>query len=136
MANTYTYSMFAQDVIRALDGTLTMTNETAKNMRAKAEALLAQQIKRAEYSATHPSTKTPKGASAETKAKAEMIAKVLTADPKTAAEISNACGVEFSALQVANACKFIPGVKSCKVVRTTRNAKGLTAEREYTAYSL
>lgn len=134
MTNKYTYAQFAHDVIACLDGKIKMTDETAKNMRSKAEDLLAQQIKRAEYSATHPSTKKPKGASAETMEKAGIIKGVLSATPMTANEISKACGVEYTALQVANAVKFISGVQSCKVVRDTINAKGLKAQKEYTAY--
>ena len=132
----YTYADFASEVIKIMSGEVAITPEISARVSAKASDLLGQQVRKAEYSATHPSTKAPKGASAETKAKADAIAKVLTAEPMTASEISTACGVAFTALQVANACKFITGVKTTKVVRTTVNGKGLKSEREYTAYSL
>ena len=54
----------------------------------------------------------------------------------TAAEINAALGTDYTALQVANAVKYIEGAKASKVIRKTTNAKGLTAEKEYTAYSI
>ena len=52
----------------------------------------------------------------------------------TAAEINKALGADYTALQVANAVKFIEGIQSCKVVRDTVNGKGLRQQKEYTAY--
>lgn len=132
----YTYADFARDVIASLNGEIEMTPAKAQAMKNKATDLLTAQVKKAEYNAAHPSKTKPKGASEETRAKAEAIAKVLTAEPMTAAEISKAANTEYTALQVANAAKYIPGIKSCKVVRATVNAKGLRAEREYTAYCI
>ncbi len=136
MANktSYTYAMFASDVIAILDGDKELTAELTALMRDKASDLLDQQVKKAAYNAAHPKKNAAKGASAETQAKANTIAKVLSVKPMTAAEISAACGVDYTALQVANACKYIEGVKSCKVIRQTVNAKGLKSEKEYTAY--
>lgn len=132
----YTYADFARDVIASLDGEIEMTPAKAQAMRDKAVDLLNAQVKKAEYNATHKSAKAPKGASPETRAKADAIAKVLTAEPMTATEISQAVGTEYTALQVANAVKYIDGVKSVKVVRFVVNAKGLCSEREYTAYCI
>lgn len=132
----YTYAAFASDVIALAAGEIELTDELSAKLTAKASDLLSAQVKKAEYNATHKSTKAPKGASAETMAKADAIRKVLTATPMTAAEISAAVGTEYTALQVANAVKYIEGVKSCKVVRDTVNAKGLKAQKEYTAYSI
>lgn len=130
----YTYAKFAEDVIRVANGEVQLTAELSARLTAKANDLLTAQVKKAEYNAAHKSTKTPKGASAETKAKADAIAAVLSATPMTAAEISAAVGTEYTALQVANAVKYIDGAKSCKVIRDTVNAKGLKAQKEYTAY--
>lgn len=132
----YTYTMFASDVIGLLNGEIEVTDALRERMTAKAGDLLSAQAKKAEYNATHPKKNAAKGASAETRAKADAIAKVLGADPMTAAEINKALGSDYTALQVANAVKYIDGVKSCKVVRTTVNAKGLKSDKEYTAYSL
>ena len=132
----YTYTQFANDVLALLDGTLELTEEVSANMRDKASALVSVQTHKAEYNATHASKRAPKGASENTKRMAEMIAKVLNDTPKTASEISKAVGVELTALQVANAVKYIGNVKASKVVRDTVNSKGLRAQREYTAYTI
>lgn len=139
MSNTtsnakYTYATFASDVMKLADGEIELTTELAAKLKAKASDLLAAQLAKAEYNATHKSSKAPKGASSETMAKANTIKTVLSDTPMTAAEISTAVGTDFTALQVANAVKYINGVKSCKVVRDTVNAKGLKAQKEYTAY--
>lgn len=133
---TYTYAEFARDVIALCNGVKTLTPDLSARMGAKAEDLLAAQTKKAAYNSTHKSKTAPKGASAETMEKAAKIAAVLTASPMTTTEINAAAHTDFSALQVANAMKYIPGVASCKVVRSTVNAKGLRADKEYTAYSL
>ena len=132
----YTYADFARDVIAAINGEIKMTPAKAQNMKDKATDLLNAQIKKAEYNAAHKSSKTPKGASAETRAKADTIAKVLSSTPMTAAEISKATGTDYTALQVANAVKYIEGATSVKVIRATINSKGLRSEREYTAYCI
>lgn len=137
MPNTtskYTYAQFANEVIAIVNGEVEITAEVAARVSAKASDLLIQQERKATYNAEHKSERTPKGASESTKATAELIRGVLSATPMTAAEISTATGKEFSALNVANACKYIEGCQTCKVVRTTTNAKGLKAEKEYTAY--
>lgn len=132
----YTYAMFASEVISIVHGEIELSADVVERVTAKALDLANAQARKAEYNATHPKKSSAKGASAETKAKADAIAKVLTVEPMTAAEINTALGTDYTALQVANAIKFVDGAKSCKVIRKTTNAKGLTAEKEYTAYSI
>ncbi len=130
----YTYAQFAADVIAVMNGEVEITADLREKMTAKAADLANAQAKKAEYNATHPKKSSAKGASAETKAKADAIKGVLGTDPMTAAEINKALGADYTALQVANAVKFIEGIQSCKVVRETVNGKGLRQQKEYTAY--
>lgn len=130
----YTYTNFANEVIGIVKGEIEVTPAIAERVAAKAADLLAAQAKKAEYNATHPKAGKAKGASAETMAKANAIKAVLSAEPMTAAEVNAAIGSDYTALQVANAVKYIEGVQTTKVIRTTTNAKGLTAQKEYTAY--
>lgn len=134
--NRYTYSNFATDVLSLLNGEKSMGDLPIKDMTAKAEALLAAQATKAAYNASHPRKSAAKGPGSDTKERAAQIAEVLDSTPKTAAEINAELGTDFTALQVANACKYIEGVKSCKVIRATTTAKGLKAEKEYTAYTV
>ena len=136
MANTskYTYVDFAQDVMEL---TAQMSDrEAADRIYAKAQALIDAQLKKAEYNATHPKKNVAKGASSATMKKANAIKGVLSATPMTAAEINAALNEDYTALQVANAVKYIDGVTVSKVIRTMTNAKGLTAQKEYTAYAI
>lgn len=135
-SNKYTYTMFASDVIAMLNGETEITADKKSAMIEKARDLYEQQMKKADYNATHKSARTPKGASDETKERANAIKGVLSATPMTTAEINEALGSDFTALQVANSVKYIDGVKTSRVIRSTVNSKGLTAEKEYTAYSL
>lgn len=132
----YTYTQFGNDIIALLNGEIEVTDALRERMTAKAVDLLNAQAKKAEYNATHPKAGKAKGASAETMSKANAIKGVLSTEPMTAAEINAALGADYTALQVANAVKYIEGVTSVKVIRTTTNAKGLTAQKEYTAYKL
>lgn len=100
----------------------------------KLEGMVAQEVKRAEYSATHRKPTKAKGPTDATKEVAEAISSVLTDTPMTATEINEALGTDYTALRVAGAVKFIPGVKSQKVVRPTIGKNGLRAERQYTGY--
>lgn len=130
----YTYTDFANDVIAIVNGEMKVTPDVTAKVTEKAQALLNAQLAKAAYNATHQRKSTAKGASAETQAKANAIASVLTTTPMTASEINTALGSDYTALQVANAVKFINGVQSTKVVRSSLNAKGLRQEKEYTAY--
>ena len=132
----YTYATFAAEVIGIVNGEVELTPAIRERVIDKANDLLAAQANKAAYNAAHPKKGAAKGASAETKAKADAIRGVLSATPMTAAEINAALGADYTALQVANAVKFIEGVVSSKVVRDTVNSKGLRMQKEYTAYSI
>lgn len=73
---------------------------------------------------------------AEKRARVQAIAKVLRSEPMTMLEINAALGTDYTALQVANAVKYIPGAESCKVWRMVTNSRGEKVEREYSAYFL
>lgn len=139
MANTntntrYTYIDFANEAIALANGeTLSLPNRFIE----KAQALIATQESKSTYNKNNPKKSTAKGASETTKANANMIMAILgdTEDTaRTGADINAELGTDFTALQVANACKFIPNIQSCKVVREVTNSKGLRAEKIYTAY--
>lgn len=137
MANTskrYTYVDFANEVKAVMNGELVITSEIAKRISEKADALIATQTAKATYNANNPKKSTAKGASEETKAKANQIRAILSAEPLTASEINAKLDTEYTALQVANAVKFIEGAQSVKVIRETVNGKGLKSQKEYTAY--
>lgn len=68
--------------------------------------------------------------------RAKVIAKVLGSEPMTAREINAALSTDYTALQVANAVKYIPETESCKVWRMVTNGRGEKVEREYSAYFL
>lgn len=132
----YTYITFAEEVKAILEGKIEITAEVKARVAEKADALIATQTAKKDYNAANPKKSTAKGASAETQAKATQIATILDGEPKTAAEINELLGTEYTALQVANAVKFIEGAKSEKVIRDSVNAKGLKSQKEYTAYTL
>lgn len=138
MATTskYTYKQFGLDIIALAKGELELTPEVSVRLMEKAQALVNAQESKAAYNATHPKKSTAKGASAATMEKANAIKSVLTASPMTTAEINAALGTDYTALQVANAVKYIDGVTSEKVVRTVTNSKGLTSQKEYTGYKV
>lgn len=142
MANTnntgkkYTYTNFATDVLALLNGEKAMGDLPIASMTEKAQALLNAQATKAAYNASHPRKASAKGPGSDTTERAKQIAGVLDSTPKTAAEINAELGSDYTALQVANAVKYIEGAKSCKVIRTTVNGKGLKADREYTAYTV
>lgn len=132
----YTYKQFGLDIIALAKGELELSPEVTMRLMEKAQALVNAQESKAAYNATHPKKSTAKGASAATMEKANAIKSVLTASPMTAAEINAALGTDYTALQVANAVKYIDGVTSEKVVRTVTNSKGLTSQKEYTGYKV
>lgn len=133
----YTYITFAEEVKAIVNGTLTVTDEIKARVNEKAQALIDTQTSKKAYNADHPKKSTAKGASADTQEKANAISAVLANVPEgamTASEINAELGTEYTALQVANAIKFIEGATSVKVIRDSVNAKGLKAQKEYTAY--
>lgn len=76
------------------------------------------------------------GATEETRRKAKAIAAILTFTPKTADEINDELGTEYTALQIANAVKHIEDAYSKKVIREKTNSQGQKIKKEYTAYFL
>lgn len=135
----YTYLNFANDVLTLIsEGADTSTLDFDK-IAEKANALIEQQLKKKEYNATHPKKSTSKGASEKTLATVAKIQPILKKGKNnaiTGAEINAIIGENFYALQIANAVKFIEGIQSTKVIRSTVNSKGLKQEKEYTAYYL
>lgn len=135
----YTYTDFAQDAIAIAEAVKEGTNLPEFNINAfmdKALKLDEAQAKKAEYNKNRPA-KEPKGPSDETKARAAQIKGVLKATPMTAMDINAALGTAHSALAIANAAKYIEGIKvDKKVIRTATTQKGLKQEREYTGYFL
>lgn len=135
----YTYVTFGNEVIELAAAALAaklIDGTAAARLTEKATALVGTQTKKAEYNKANPKKTAPKGASEKTQATANALAALLTAEPMTAAELNEIGGTEFTALQVANAMKFIPNAESVKVIRDSVNAKGLKAQKEYTAYKL
>lgn len=132
--NKYTYADFARDILAFVNGEIELTESKKQAIADKAQALLDVQTAKAEYNKAHPNKSKAKGASAETLAKANKIKSALTATPKTTAEINAELGTDFTALQVANAMKYIEKAQTAKVIRDTVNNKGLKAQKEYTAY--
>lgn len=133
----YTYITFAEEVKGLIAGTVQLTPEIATRVTEKANDLIATQSAKKDYNANNPKKSTAKGASEETKAKADLISSVLpnSADTAmTASELNETLETEFTALQVANAVKFIEGATATKVIRETVNGKGLKQQKEYTAY--
>ncbi len=130
----YTDKEFYNDII-ALIAESDLDDVIAGAMTAKARKKLEQVEHRAEYSATHRKPATSKVSTA-TKEGAAEIGAILTAEPMTATEINEVLGTDYTALRVANLCKYIPGVVTSKVRRMTTDKKGLAVEREYTAYSV
>lgn len=133
----YTYITFAEEVKELVSGKLTLTAEIAARVTDKANDLIATQSAKQTYNANNPKKSTAKGASEETKAKADLINSVLPTTMEmamTASELNESLGTEFTALQVANAVKFIEGATATKVIRETVNGKGLKQQKEYTAY--
>lgn len=102
----------------------------------KLEGMIAQEVKRAEYAATHKKPSQAKGPGEATLAIAREVESVLTDTPMTSAEIAEALGKDYSPLRIANASKYIAGVQSQKVVREVVGKNGLRQERQYTAYFL
>lgn len=132
----YTYIEWANEVKDVINAEKALTAEIKARIIEKADALIETQVKKADYNAKNTKKATAKGASAATLEKADNIARILDSEPKTTADINSLLGTEYTPLQVANAAKYIVGAKSAKIVRDTVNAKGLTAQKEYTAYTL
>lgn len=130
----YTDAMLYNDLVQIV--TVADLEEAKRN--AIIEKLLKKQeqvAKRAEYSKEHRKPTASKVSEA-TKTIAAEIGAILTDTPITTAEINDVLGTDYTALKVANAAKFIPGVATARVVRPMVNKAGLRMEKEYTAYFL
>ena len=140
----YTYEVFAKNAIEMATALQNIEKEENRNFDfdfenfiGKANALIEQQLKKREYNATHPKKSTSKGASEKTLAIVAKIRPLLKKGKDnaiTGAEINATIGENLFALQIANAVRFIEGVQSTKVIRSTTNSRGLKQEKEYTAY--
>ena len=75
-----------------------------------------------------------RSASGDAAAKAQKIEGVLSILPMTAKEINAALGTDYTALQIANAVKFIPSACTAKAFRIETDKDGNPTLREFTAY--
>lgn len=140
-ATRYTYSQFAEDVIdmaetiRA-DG---YDNYEFEKIIDKANKLLEQQARKAEYNANKRAANAdkPKELSETMKINVDLISQVLQVGKDkamTANDINSALSTTFYAMQISNICSHIPNCQKTKVIRETTTNKGLKKEQEYTAY--
>lgn len=133
----YTYVLFGEEV-KALCATALQLKAidaaTFERMTEKADALIGTQAKKAEYNKANPKKATAKGASEKTQILVDKLVGILSSEPMTTAEISEVLGEKLEALQVSNAMRYVPNSDKTKVIRTTTNDKGLTSQKEYTAY--
>lgn len=132
----YTYMDMVTDCTNYISASADIPAAKKEQILDKLNALADSYTKKAEYAATHRKPSKAKGPSAETKERAEQIKGVLTDNPMTTAEINVALGTNFSALQVANAVKYLDNVQTAKVIREAISKDGLRADRQYTAYFL
>lgn len=136
MAINYTYVTFGTDVLSLIENGVNagiLDSDKAKLMTNKANALIAANTKKAAYNSTHKKAAASKVSDA-TREKADAIAAILTDTPMTGGEIADALGVDWTALQISNAVKYIDGVNTTKVKRERVDAKGCKKEGLYTAY--
>ncbi|MDO4268997.1 MAG: hypothetical protein Q4C73_11035 [Eubacteriales bacterium] len=75
-------------------------------------------------------------ASNGTREKAEAIASVLCFEPMTPQEINYALGTDYTALQIANAVRYIPGASTVHVYRIVADQNGDPVLKQHTAYCL
>lgn len=131
----YTYIDLATDVIALANGAIA-DDAIRGRMVDKAIALLDVQKTTALTSPVSGQSGSTSVASAHDSQKiADDILTVLSYQPMTAAEINTVMDTEYTSLQILNAMKLCEQeVASEKVIRTTLDAKGLRAEREYTAW--
>lgn len=130
---TFTYEDWTNTVIGIVNEEIEITDDIRAAVIEKAEAFRAT----LETKKNQTSKRKPKGASAATKERAAAIVAVLTTEYQTSAEIAAKMGVDITPLQISNALQYAEAkIESGKVVRTVTNSKGLTAQREYTAYRL
>lgn len=75
-----------------------------------------------------------RSASGDAAERAQKIEGVLSILPMTAKEINAALGTDYTALQIANAVKFIPSACTAKAFRIETDKDGNPTLREFTAY--
>jgi len=132
MAN-YTYKMFCENILTVLDN-LPTDYPNLEEMKKKCLAFYKAQSTKAEYASTHK--KNISKVSQETLNNGKEVLEILSksATPLTGMEIAAVAGKNWKPIQVSTYVKFVPEIGTTKVVRETVNAKGLTAQKEYTAY--
>lgn len=142
-ATRYTYSQFANDVITManifLDGEQSEFSLDFEKIIDKANKLLEQQARKAEYNANKRAANAdkPKELSETMKINVDLISQVLQVGKDkamTANDINSALSTTFYAMQISNICAHIPNCQKTKVIRETTTNKGLKKEQEYTAY--
>lgn len=142
-ATRYTYSQFANDVITManifIDGEQSELSLDFEKIIDKANKLLEQQARKAEYNANKRAANAdkPKELSQGMKINIDLVSQVLSTgkdNAKTASEINTELGTSFYAMQLSNICAHIPKCEKTKVIRETTNQKGLKRQQEYTAY--
>ena len=141
-----TYKTFAEFAILLAQAVMNGTEFEADGFDfdlfvEKAEALIAREDKKSEYSRANKKP-TESKVSDTTKANADAILGVLTTEPMTTAEINAALGTEFEPLTVSNAIRYIERttaiVKSKKVEEVVRVKDGVKCKDQSpkTAYAL
>lgn len=125
----------AREKIAQLDKEFADEQQKLQSMKAARLAKVQEVLK--QYPQPEP-TKLPfqsAGASQATLEKAGMIASVLYSfDPMTPDEINRALGTDYTALQIANAAKYVPNIATVRVYRVVADRNGDPVLRQYTAY--
>lgn len=135
-----TYRQFAELAISLARGE-EIDNFDVEQFIEKAEALIAQQERKSEYSKANKKPSVSK-VSQKTMDNAAAVLAVLTPELQTTAEINAAAGLSLEPLAVSNAIRYIERertiVKGKKVEQTSRVKDGqtLTSDTLKTAYAL
>ena len=126
----------ARERIAQLDKTLADEQQKLQSMKAarlaKVQNILSQ-YPQPQPKPTEPTSRIA-GASQRTLEIATDIANVLYSDPMTPVEINRALGMDYTALQIANAAKYIPDAASVRVYRVVADKNGDPELKQYTAY--
>ena len=109
-------------------------NRLRQEARKKAEETLAKHRLPLPPASSGGRRNAGRSASGDVVEKARKIEGVLSTVPMTAAEINAALWTDYTALQVANAVKSIPSVRTTKVFRIETDKNDDMALREFTAY--
>jgi len=133
----YTFVTFGKEAIALASGNVP-ENFNAERFITKAQAIITQNEKKAEYNATKEKISK---VSPETLQKAEQIKAVLRTDIAiTAEEINAKLNTDYSGMAIAGAAKYIPNIviTTVKVPKTeyTKTGKTKQVEKEYNGYKL